>query len=126
MNTFQLDERDLDKRVASYSTQISMASTRISYGNIKPADVLQHISKVCTDDLTGCNYEDTDALTIPSEMYVNAVSIPISGNLNLNPKGIFAMGNASQFVDCIVKTAPYGTQVSPFLLIDLTNKTFPT
>ena len=92
-----------------------MAHTRISYGNIQPKDVLAHLSSVCSNDLTGCNYQDTDALTIASEMYVNAVSIPISGHLTLNPKGVFAEGNGSQFVDCIVKTAPYGTQVSPLL-----------
>ena len=90
-----------------------MAHTRISYGNVQPKDVLAHLSSVCSNDLTGCNYQDTDALTIASEMYVDTVSIPISGHLTLNPKGIFAEGNGSQFVDCIVKTAPYGTQVSP-------------
>lgn len=90
-----------------------MASTRISYGNIQPKDVLSHLSSVCSNDLTGCNYQDTDALSIASEMDVDAVSIPISGHLTLNPKCIFAEGNGSQFVDCIVKTAPYGTQVSP-------------
>ena len=113
-NLFAVGERDLTKRVADYSTQVSMAHTRISYGNIKPKDVLAHLSSVCSNDLTGCNYQDTDALTIASEMYVDAVSIPISGHLTLNPKGVFAEGNGSQFVDCVVKTAPYGTQVSPF------------
>lgn len=109
---FEVEERDLDKRVAAYSTQVSMAKTRISYGNLKPADVLAHLNAVCTDKLTGCNYEDTDPLTIASEMYVNAVTIPVSGHLTLNPKGVFAQGNGSAFVDCVVKTAPYGTQVS--------------
>ena len=117
MAIFGVEERGLDKRVADYSTQVSMAKTRISYGNIKPADVLQHLSSVCTDALTGCNYEDTDPLTIPSEMYVNKVTIPVSGHLTLNPKGLFAQGNGSQFVDCVVKTAPYGTQVSPFEVV---------
>lgn len=111
---FEVEERDLAKRVAAYSTQVSMAKTRISYGNLKPADVLAHLNSVCTDKLTGCNYEDTDPLTIASEMYVNAVTIPVSGHLSLNPKGVFAQGNGSAFVDCVVKTAPYGTQVSPF------------
>ena len=112
---FGIDKRDgLDKRVAAYSTQVSMAKMRISYGNLKPKDVLAHLTFVCTDELTGCNYENTDPLTIPSEMYVNAVTIPVSGHLTLNPKGVFAQGNGSQFVDCIVKTAPYGTKVSPF------------
>ena len=115
-NLFLVEERDLTKRVAAYSTQVSMAHTRISYGNVKPEDVLAHLSSVCSNDLTGCNYQDTDALTIASEMYVNAVSIPISGHLTLNPKGVFAEGNGSQFVDCIVKTAPYGTQVGPLFV----------
>ena len=114
-NLFAVGERDLTKRVADYSTQVSMAHTRISYGNIKPKDVLAHLSSVCSNDLTGCNYQDTDALTIASEMYVDAVSIPISGHLTLNPKGVFAEGNGSQFVDCVVKTASYDTQVSPFI-----------
>ena len=117
MAIFGVEERELDKRVAEYSTQVSMAKTRISYGNLKPADVLQHLSAVCTDALTGCNYEDTDPLTIPSEMYVNSVTIPVSGHLTLNPKGVFAQGNGSAFVDCVVKTAPYGTQVSPFEVV---------
>ena len=112
MVTFDVEERNLAKRVASYTTQISMAQNMISYGNLKPSDVLQHLSSVCTDELTGCDYQNTDALTIASEMYVNAVTIPISGHLSLNPKGIFAQGNGSQFVDCVVKTAPYGTKVS--------------
>ena len=80
---FPVEERDLTKRVADYSTQVSMAHTRISYGNVKPEDVLGHLSSVCSNDLTGCNYQDTDALTIASEMYVNAVSIPISGHLTI-------------------------------------------
>ena len=91
-----------------------MAQKMISYGNIKPGDVLQHLSSVCTDQLTGCDYQNTDALTIPSEMYVNAVTIPVSGHLTLKPTGIFAQGNGSQFVDCVVKVAPYGTKVSSF------------
>ena len=114
--SFGVEERNLDKRVADYSTQISMAKTRISYGNIKPADVLGHLSAACNDQLTGCNYENTAALTIASQMYVNKVTMPVSGHLTLNPKGVFAMGNGSQFVDCITKTAPYGTQVSLFSL----------
>ena len=118
-NLFAVEERDLTKRVADYSTQVSMAHTRISYGNIQPKDVLAHLSSVCSNDLTGCNYQDTDALSIASEMYVDAVSIPISGHLTLNPKGIFAEGNGSQFVDCIVKTAPYNTQVNPFFFSPL-------
>ena len=110
--TFDVGERDLDKREASYTTQISLAKHMVSYGNVKPSEVLQHLSSVCTDDLTGCDYQNQDPLTIPSEMYVNSVSIPISGHLTLKPEGIFAQGNGSQFVDCIVKTAPYGTKVS--------------
>ena len=117
MAIFGVEERGLDKRVAAYSTQVSMAKMRISYGNIKPKDVLQHLSSVCTDALTGCNYENTAPLTIKSEMYVDEQTIPVSGKLVLNPKGVFAEGNGSEFVDCIVKTAPYGTQVSPFEVV---------
>ena len=117
INLYGVQERHLAKRVADYSTQVSMADTRISYGNIQPKDVLAHLSSVCTDQLTGCNYEKTDPLSIPSEMYVDARTIPISGHLTLNPKGVFAEGNGSQFVDCIVKTAPYGTKVSSFLFL---------
>ncbi|KAK4694721.1 hypothetical protein P7C71_g2906, partial [Lecanoromycetidae sp. Uapishka_2] len=110
MTTSKVSERDLLERGSSYTTSISMASMRISYGNLKPADVLQHLSDVCTDQLTGCNYENTGPLTIATEMYVDKTTMPIAGNLILNPKGVFDFGNGSQFVDCIVKSAPFGTQ----------------
>lgn len=43
-------------------------------------------------------------------MYVDATTIPIAGTIKLNPKGDFTLGNGSQFVDCIVKSVPYGAQ----------------
>lgn len=113
MATFRLEERDLVERSNPYSTQVSMAKMRISYGNVKPKDVLANLASVCTDQLTGCNYENTSPLTVATEMYVDATTIPVAGNLVIKPIGLFAQGNGSQFVDCITKTAPYGTQVSP-------------
>lgn len=86
---------------------------RLSYGNLKPADVMQHLSGPCNDNLNGCDYENTGALSIASEMYVDATTIPIAGTLSLNPKGNFNIGDGSKFVACIVQSIPYGTQVSP-------------
>lgn len=89
-----------------------MDPTRLSYGNVKPADVLQHLSGPCNDQLTGCDYANVADLSVPSQMYVNADTIPISGTLKLDPKGDFLIGEGSEFVGCITKTAPFGTQVS--------------
>ncbi|KAF6225533.1 hypothetical protein HO133_009533 [Letharia lupina] len=107
---FEVAGRDLVERAGSHSTSVTMDPTRLSYGNLKPADVMQHLSGPCNDQLTGCDYENTGSLNIPSEMYVDATTIPIAGTIKLNPKGDFTLGNGSQFVDCIVKSVPYGAQ----------------